>query len=82
MVNIIANREVFCEYMQHFVCPEVLVPAIEKILPDGEHRQTVEKDMEEVVAALSVGSIGASRKAAEACVEFIRQEMAQSQNLE
>ena len=52
MVNIIADKEVFQEFLQWHFCPEELLPAIEAILPGGERRDSVEKDMRSVSNAL------------------------------
>jgi lipid-A-disaccharide synthase len=71
MVNIIANRCVFEEYLQHQLVPEDLAAAIERILPDGPKRAEVEAGIASVVDALSCGSQNASAKAAKACLQVI-----------
>ncbi len=53
MVNIIANRAVFEEFLQHHFCAKELVPAVERILPDGPRRSEVESGMAEVTSLLS-----------------------------
>ncbi|OGV48186.1 MAG: lipid-A-disaccharide synthase [Lentisphaerae bacterium GWF2_44_16] len=70
MVNIIAYKVVFEEFLQKNVRAELLVPAMERIMPGGARREDVEKDMLSVKDALSAGSKGASFRAAEACVDF------------
>ncbi len=72
MVNIIADKTVFEEYLQFQVTPEALVPAVERILPGGERREEVEKGIREVVEALTPGGEGASACAAKACVDFVK----------
>lgn len=71
MVNIIADKEVFEEYLQWKASPENLAAAVERILPEGERRHQVEEEMKEVVRMLSGGSEGACRKAALSCFDFV-----------
>ncbi|MBR7108384.1 MAG: lipid-A-disaccharide synthase [Lentisphaeria bacterium] len=52
MVNIIADREVFQEFLQWHFAPQELLPAIEAILPGGSRREEVEAGMKEVSDAL------------------------------
>lgn len=66
MANIIVNRELFEEFLQHRVCPAKLVPAMERILPGGERRAEVEAGMAEMASLLSPKSSSAIRQAAEA----------------
>lgn len=66
MANIIVDRELFVEYLQHRVCPKKLVPAMERILPGGERRAEVEAGMAEMARLLSPKSASAIRQAAEA----------------
>ena len=68
MVNIIANRAVFEEFLQWHVRAQELVPAVERILPGGPRRQEVEQGMQEVIRLLSPRSSSAIRQAAEACL--------------
>lgn len=74
MVNIIANKQVFEEFLQWRASPESMAAAVERILPAGNRRQDVENDMREVTAMLSGGSSGACAKAAGACFNFITQQ--------
>ena len=67
MVNIIANRVIFQEFLQHRFCAKNLVPAVEAILPGGSRREEVERGMDEVRSLLSPSSSSAARQAAEAC---------------
>ena len=71
MVNIIANKTVFEEFVQFQVTTENLLPAMKKILPGGERRDYVEKEMDNVTNALSTGSEIASRNAARVCIEVM-----------
>lgn len=72
MANIIVDRELFEEFLQHRVCPEKLVPAMERILPGGERRAAVEAGMAEMAKLLSPKSSSAIRQAAEACWSVYR----------
>ena len=63
MVNIIADKCVFEEYLQFRFVPKNLVPALERILPGGSRRAEVEREMAEVKAALSPQSSSAARQA-------------------
>ena len=71
MVNIIANREVFQEFLQHHYRASELVPAVEAILPGGSRRAEVEAGMLEVKQLLSPNSSSAGRQAAEACYSVL-----------
>jgi lipid-A-disaccharide synthase len=73
MVNIIADKEVYEEFLQKDVVPEKLAPAMNRILPGGERRAEVIKDIALVSSALCAGSGGkASFNAASCCVDFIK----------
>ena len=69
MVNIIAGREIFQEFLQWRFAPKNLVPALEAILPGGSRRAEVEAGMTEVREALSAKSGNAARQAALSCWE-------------
>ena len=73
MVNIIAGREVFQEFLQWRFTPKHLVPALEAILPGGPRRAEVEAGIDEVRRALSARSGNAARQAALACYEAAEQ---------
>ena len=64
MTNIIANKVVYEEFLQHRFKVENIVPAVERILPDGERRLEVEAEMAEVRQMLSAQSGSAARQAA------------------
>ncbi len=70
MVNIIAYKTVFKEFLQHRFCPAKLIPAIEEILPGGSRREQVLQEMAEVKAMLSPRSSSAARQAALSCWEL------------
>ena len=67
MVNIIAGREIFQEFLQWRFAPKYLVPAMEAILPGGPRRAEVEAGMDEVRNSLSAKSGNAARQAALCC---------------
>ncbi len=67
MVNIIADRAVFEEFLQHRFRAANLTPAVEAILPGGSRRPEVERGMDEVRQLLTPASSSAARQAAEAC---------------
>lgn len=52
MVNIIADKEVFQEFLQWHFAPAELLPAIKAILPGGSRRAEVEAGMKAVADAL------------------------------
>ena len=67
MVNIIADKTVFEEFLQHRFSPAKLIPAVESILPGGSRRKEVEEQMNEVKNMLSPRCENAAVQAAEAC---------------
>ena len=68
MVNIIANKEVFQEFLQWHFAPKELIPAIEKILPGGSRRAEVEADMKAVADSLrNTSGIPAAARVAQEC---------------
>lgn len=71
MPNIILNRCVFEEFLQHQVIPEDLADALERILPGGERHDQVSADMQEMVEQLSGGANGAIGKAAASALAVI-----------
>jgi lipid-A-disaccharide synthase len=71
MVNVIANKEVFEEFLQYDVNARKLSDALERVLPHGKRRAEVEEDMKKVVESLSDPKITALDHAAKACVEFL-----------
>lgn len=65
MVNIIADKEVYQEFLQWHFCEKEVLPAVEAILPGGERRAEVEEGMKEVAQLLgSESDIPAIRRAA------------------
>jgi lipid-A-disaccharide synthase len=64
MVNIIANKEVYQEFLQHKFSAKHLIGPIEAILPNGVRRKEVEDGMAEVKKILTPESGSAARQAA------------------
>ncbi len=64
MVNVVVGRLVYEEFLQGQVCPTVLVPAVEAILPGGARRALVEQGMAECLGALG-GNHDIARRTAE-----------------
>ena len=62
MPNIIADKKVYEEFLQHQVCPKNLVPALERILPGGSERNRVEGDM--LLVRQLLGDDGSARRSA------------------
>ncbi len=69
MPNILANEEVFPEFVQHDATPESLARATLEFLNDPARRSSVQTKLREIVASLGGG--GASRRAAEAVVRLM-----------
>lgn len=70
MINLIADRVVFEEFIQHRVKPSILLPALERIVPDGERRQEVVDGMASVVGLLE-GETDASMNAATVIARYL-----------
>ena len=65
MVNIIADKEVYQEFLQWHFCEKEVLPAVEAILPGGSRRDEVIKGMAEVANMLGSDSdVSALRRAA------------------
>jgi lipid-A-disaccharide synthase len=71
MVNVIADKEVFEEFLQYEVKAKNLADALERILPHGKRRKEVETEMRKVVETLSDGKTPALDQAAKACIKFL-----------
>jgi lipid-A-disaccharide synthase len=71
MANIIADKEVFKEFLQFQVTKEEMVPAMESILPDGAGHNSVIADINQVKELLQAGSSNASANAADCCMNFV-----------
>ncbi len=56
MVNIIADKEVYQEFLQWHFCVKELLPALEAVLPGGSRRNEVETDIKSVALLLGSGS--------------------------
>ena len=72
MVNIIAGKLVFEEFLQGDVNAETLSASIEKILPCGERRREIETDIKKMTESLSTGSGNASAQAAECVLKILK----------
>ena len=71
MPNIILNRVVFEEFLQHQIVPDVLVGAMERILPGGDRRERVIADMDEMTRDISGGVKGAGMNAASVVLSVV-----------
>ena len=67
MVNIIAGKLIFEEFLQGDVNATTLSESLEKILPQGERREEIETGIRKMTESLATGSGNASQQAAE-CV--------------
>jgi lipid-A-disaccharide synthase len=70
MPNLIANEEVFPEFIQHAATPENISHAALQLLRSKPRREKVQAQIAQVVAKL--GTPGASRRAAEAILGLMR----------
>jgi lipid-A-disaccharide synthase len=70
MVNLIAGRRVVPELIQDDFTPEAVAAETLRVLTDPAHAAKVRADLAAVRASL--GSAGASRRAAEAVLEVAR----------
>ncbi len=79
MANIVADKMVYEEFLQHHVCPAELLPALERISPGGERREEVIAGMKHVRQLLSPENSGegssetADNRAASAVLDVIQQ---------
>ena len=69
LVNILANREICREFIQHDLTPEALASELVRLLDDRNYRQEMLDGMASVNASL--GPEGASRRAAEAVASLL-----------
>lgn len=79
MPNILANEEVFPEFIQNAATPENIARAGLDLLRDPERRQRIKTKLAEIVASL--GPPGASRRAAQAIIGLLegpREELAKA----
>ena len=70
MLNLLANEEVFPEFVQHHATPENISRAALELLRDDARRQSVKVKLAKVVASL--GGPGASARAAAAIVRLLQ----------
>ena len=71
MVNILAKKMIYEEFLQGDVNGETLSIAVEKILLGGERRSEVENGIAGVIESISGGTEGAAKRAAGICSDFI-----------
>ena len=72
MPNVLADREVVPEFIQHRAKPEALAKAVRRLMEDAEARQRMTSEFDAIVGKLGEG--GAAEKAARAILEEIRRE--------
>jgi lipid-A-disaccharide synthase len=71
LVNIIAGREIMPELIQRDATPEKVASKVLEIVLDKDRMEKLRMDLAEVKLAL--GPKGASKRAAETIVEFVRE---------
>lgn len=69
LVNLVANREVIKEFLQHDMTPENIHAELGRLVEEGTYRQRVLSDYEEVRRILDTGS--ASENAAALMVKYL-----------
>jgi len=72
MVNLVAGRQVYPEFLQQEVTPDRLCPALAAILPGGDRHEEVKAGMREAVQALR-GDGDVCRQAAAAVLDTVRE---------
>lgn len=72
IVNLIMEREVVKEFIQHSLTPSNLITELKKILEDNNYRNTMLQNLKQVREKL--GGPGASAKAASIVYEFAKQQ--------
>ena len=70
MPNLLANEEIFPEFIQNAATPGNIASAALPLLRDDTRRKTVQAKLAKVIASL--GGPGASQRAAEAIVKLLR----------
>jgi len=70
MVNVVAGRRIYDEFLQGELRPGILGPAVEAIMQGGERRAEVERGMAECVAVLGKGE-NVCRNAAQAVLDVL-----------
>ena len=74
MIYIIADKEVFPEFLQSPFCVENILPAVEDILPGGRKSAETAAGMKEVAGLLGSGSgVSAIARAAKECYEVVEE---------
>jgi len=72
MPNVLADREIVPEFIQHRARAGVLAKAVATLLSDSERRERMSSELDESVARL--GGRGASERAARAVLHLLRDE--------
>jgi lipid-A-disaccharide synthase len=72
IVNLIMEREVVKEFIQHTLTPANLTEELKRILENAEYRNTMLQNLKQVREKL--GGPGASAKAASIIIDFLKQE--------
>jgi lipid-A-disaccharide synthase len=68
MPNILANEEIFPEFIQNAATPESIAQAALELLQDGERRQQIKAQLAKIISSL--GEPGASQRAASAILSL------------
>jgi lipid-A-disaccharide synthase len=69
MPNVLADKEIVPEFLQHRATPREIAPAILRLMNDSESRRILISEFDAIVAKLGAG--GANRKAARAILDEI-----------
>jgi lipid-A-disaccharide synthase len=70
MPNVLANREIVPEFIQHQAKPAALAQAVARLIDDKVAREKTISDFDEIIATLGAG--GASERAARVVVDELR----------
>jgi lipid-A-disaccharide synthase len=70
MPNLLADKEVVSEFIQHRAKPNAIVKAVQPLIEDANARERMISEFDAIVPKL--GDIGASQRAARAIIEEIR----------
>ncbi len=70
MPNLLANEEIFPEFIQHAATPENISRAVLELLRDETRRPTIKTKLARIIATL--GGPGANARAAAAIVRLLQ----------
>jgi len=76
LVNLIMNKEVVKELIQHELTPEKLLKELKLILDNNEKRSSIKKDFDQLKSILSLGG-HASKNAAALITDYLKQSVKQ-----